>query len=75
MKLHQTLFSWIKDFKELWEKLSFFVSYNWDFCVQDDEEQNKGEVNRMNDANEDNVTEQTHHIIIPSYGAWFDYNR
>uniref|UniRef100_A0AAQ4S3J8 SWI/SNF related, matrix associated, actin dependent regulator of chromatin subfamily c member 2 n=1 Tax=Gasterosteus aculeatus aculeatus TaxID=481459 RepID=A0AAQ4S3J8_GASAC len=23
---------------------------------------------------EDNVTEQTHHIIIPSYGAWFDYN-
>ncbi|XP_024114209.2 SWI/SNF complex subunit SMARCC1 isoform X1 [Oryzias melastigma] len=41
---------------------------------KDDEEQNKGEVNRMNDANEDNVTEQTHHIIIPSYGAWFDYN-
>nr|CAD7206360.1 unnamed protein product [Timema douglasi] len=23
---------------------------------------------------EDNVTEQTHHIIIPSYSAWFDYN-
>lgn len=23
---------------------------------------------------EDNVTEQTHHIIIPSYAAWFDYN-
>uniref|UniRef100_A0A8C4LBA9 SWI/SNF related, matrix associated, actin dependent regulator of chromatin subfamily c member 2 n=1 Tax=Equus asinus asinus TaxID=83772 RepID=A0A8C4LBA9_EQUAS len=22
----------------------------------------------------DNVTEQTHHIIIPSYAAWFDYN-
>ncbi|XP_070535822.1 LOW QUALITY PROTEIN: SWI/SNF complex subunit SMARCC2-like [Ptychodera flava] len=21
-----------------------------------------------------NVTEQTHHIIIPSYAAWFDYN-
>uniref|UniRef100_A0A8C7XH87 SWI/SNF related BAF chromatin remodeling complex subunit C2 n=1 Tax=Oryzias sinensis TaxID=183150 RepID=A0A8C7XH87_9TELE len=41
---------------------------------RDDEEQNKGEVNRMTDANEDNVTEQTHHIIIPSYGAWFDYN-
>ena len=24
---------------------------------------------------EDNVTEQTHHIIVPSYSAWFDYNR
>jgi hypothetical protein len=23
---------------------------------------------------EDNVTEQTHHIIIPSYASWFDYN-
>ncbi|XP_046658694.1 SWI/SNF complex subunit SMARCC2 isoform X2 [Homalodisca vitripennis] len=26
------------------------------------------------DGVEDNVTEQTHHIIIPSYSAWFDYN-
>nr|XP_014341290.1 PREDICTED: SWI/SNF complex subunit SMARCC2 isoform X2 [Latimeria chalumnae] len=26
------------------------------------------------DLHEDNVTEQTHHIIIPSYAAWFDYN-
>ena len=24
--------------------------------------------------NEDTVTEQTHHIIVPSYSAWFDYN-
>uniref|UniRef100_A0A1Q3EY50 Putative chromatin remodeling factor subunit n=1 Tax=Culex tarsalis TaxID=7177 RepID=A0A1Q3EY50_CULTA len=23
---------------------------------------------------EDNVTEQTHHIVVPSYSAWFDYN-
>ncbi|XP_046577111.1 SWI/SNF complex subunit SMARCC2-like [Haliotis rubra] len=23
---------------------------------------------------EDNLTEQTHHIVIPSYSAWFDYN-
>ena len=23
---------------------------------------------------EDTATEQTHHIIIPSYAAWFDYN-
>uniref|UniRef100_A0A8C6MKH9 SWI/SNF related, matrix associated, actin dependent regulator of chromatin subfamily c member 2 n=1 Tax=Nothobranchius furzeri TaxID=105023 RepID=A0A8C6MKH9_NOTFU len=41
--------------------------------LQDDEEQGKGEVNRL-DASEDNVTEQTHHIIIPSYASWFDYN-
>ena len=27
-----------------------------------------------NDLLEDQVTEQTHHIIIPSYSAWFDYN-
>uniref|UniRef100_A0A1A8M5V6 SWI/SNF related, matrix associated, actin dependent regulator of chromatin, subfamily c, member 1a n=1 Tax=Nothobranchius pienaari TaxID=704102 RepID=A0A1A8M5V6_9TELE len=40
---------------------------------KDDEEQGKGEVNRL-DASEDNVTEQTHHIIIPSYASWFDYN-
>ncbi|KAL5010359.1 hypothetical protein ScPMuIL_012664 [Solemya velum] len=26
------------------------------------------------DDGDDNVTEQTHHIIIPSYTAWFDYN-
>lgn len=41
---------------------------------QDDEEQSKTEFNRLMDASEDNVTEQTHHIIIPSYSAWFDYN-
>ena len=23
---------------------------------------------------DDNVTEQTHHIIVPSYSSWFDYN-
>lgn len=27
-----------------------------------------------NDDQEDNVTEQTHHIVVPSYSAWFDYN-
>uniref|UniRef100_A0A8C4NHU1 SWI/SNF related BAF chromatin remodeling complex subunit C2 n=1 Tax=Eptatretus burgeri TaxID=7764 RepID=A0A8C4NHU1_EPTBU len=26
------------------------------------------------DQLEDNVTDQMHHIIIPSYAAWFDYN-
>uniref|UniRef100_A0A673MUN9 SWI/SNF related, matrix associated, actin dependent regulator of chromatin, subfamily c, member 1a n=1 Tax=Sinocyclocheilus rhinocerous TaxID=307959 RepID=A0A673MUN9_9TELE len=45
----------------------YFASYLfWD-------EQGKTEVNRLIDS-EDNVTEQTHHIIIPSYAAWFDYN-
>ena len=24
---------------------------------------------------DDNVPEQTRHIVIPSYAAWFDYNR
>ena len=28
----------------------------------------------QNELLEDLVTEQTHHIIIPSYAAWFDYN-
>ena len=23
---------------------------------------------------DDTATEQTHHIIVPSYSAWFDYN-
>ncbi|NXK44038.1 SMRC2 protein, partial [Chauna torquata] len=34
----------------------------------------KGEQTKNPDLHEDNVTEQTHHIIIPSYAAWFDYN-
>ncbi|CAL8382390.1 unnamed protein product [Boreogadus saida] len=34
----------------------------------------KGEPVKASDLHEDNVTEQTHHIIIPSYAAWFDYN-
>ncbi|XP_061838801.1 SWI/SNF complex subunit SMARCC1-like isoform X1 [Nerophis lumbriciformis] len=41
---------------------------------KEDEDQSKAEVSRLMDASEDNVTEQTHHIIIPSYSAWFDYN-
>ncbi|KAM6394922.1 LOW QUALITY PROTEIN: SWI/SNF complex subunit SMARCC2 [Rhynochetos jubatus] len=43
-----------------------------------DEEENgtgsKGDQAKNPDLHEDNVTEQTHHIIIPSYAAWFDYN-
>ncbi|MGH0118459.1 UNVERIFIED_CONTAM: hypothetical protein FKN15_054311 [Acipenser sinensis] len=41
---------------------------------KEEEEQGKAEVNRLIDSSEDNVTEQTHHIIIPSYASWFDYN-
>lgn len=33
-----------------------------------------GTSNTKNDDQEDNVTEQTHHIVVPSYSAWFDYN-
>ncbi|XP_056618595.1 SWI/SNF complex subunit SMARCC1 isoform X2 [Triplophysa dalaica] len=40
---------------------------------KEDDEQDKTAINRLIDS-EDNVTEQTHHIIIPSYAAWFDYN-
>uniref|UniRef100_A0A3B3QHJ6 SWI/SNF related BAF chromatin remodeling complex subunit C1 n=1 Tax=Paramormyrops kingsleyae TaxID=1676925 RepID=A0A3B3QHJ6_9TELE len=43
-------------------------------CPLQDEDEGKTEVNRLLDHGEDNVTEQTHHIIIPSYAAWFDYN-
>ncbi|XP_064203824.1 SWI/SNF complex subunit SMARCC1b isoform X2 [Anguilla rostrata] len=39
-----------------------------------DEDEGKGEMGRLLDSGEDNVTEQTHHIIIPSYASWFDYN-
>uniref|UniRef100_A0A672Z6T6 SWI/SNF related, matrix associated, actin dependent regulator of chromatin subfamily c member 2 n=1 Tax=Sphaeramia orbicularis TaxID=375764 RepID=A0A672Z6T6_9TELE len=38
------------------------------------ESRKKGGKKGLMDASEDNVTEQTHHIIIPSYAAWFDYN-
>lgn len=49
-------------------------------CVFKQEEEEgspsvKGEPVKGTDLHEDNVTEQTHHIIIPSYAAWFDYNR
>lgn len=37
-------------------------------------ESNTQEFVAKNDDQEDNVTEQTHHIVVPSYSAWFDYN-
>uniref|UniRef100_A0A8C2THX9 SWI/SNF related BAF chromatin remodeling complex subunit C1 n=1 Tax=Coturnix japonica TaxID=93934 RepID=A0A8C2THX9_COTJA len=42
--------------------------------TQEDEDPNKGDQSRSIDPGEDNVTEQTNHIIIPSYASWFDYN-
>lgn len=38
------------------------------------ENSNTQEFPSNRDDLEDNVTEQTHHIIVPSYAAWFDYN-
>uniref|UniRef100_A0AAY4B482 SWI/SNF related, matrix associated, actin dependent regulator of chromatin, subfamily c, member 1b n=1 Tax=Denticeps clupeoides TaxID=299321 RepID=A0AAY4B482_9TELE len=38
-----------------------------------DEEEGKLDYGRL-DTGEDSATEQTHHIIIPSYTSWFDYN-
>ncbi|XP_054462680.1 SWI/SNF complex subunit SMARCC1b [Anoplopoma fimbria] len=43
-----------------------------DFPGRDDEE-GRGEIPRLSEV-EDNITEQTHHIIIPSYTSWFNYN-
>uniref|UniRef100_A0A1A7WDD2 SWI/SNF related, matrix associated, actin dependent regulator of chromatin, subfamily c, member 1b n=1 Tax=Iconisemion striatum TaxID=60296 RepID=A0A1A7WDD2_9TELE len=42
-----------------------------DFPGREDEDGR--EVPRLSEG-EDNVTEQTHHIIIPSYTSWFNYN-
>lgn len=43
-----------------------------DFPGRDDED-GRGEIPRLSEG-EDNITEQTHHIIIPSYTSWFNYN-
>ncbi|XP_026202881.1 SWI/SNF complex subunit SMARCC1b [Anabas testudineus] len=43
-----------------------------DFPGREDEE-GRGEIPRLLEG-EDNITEQTHHIIIPSYTSWFNYN-
>uniref|UniRef100_A0A8C9ZYD4 SWI/SNF related BAF chromatin remodeling complex subunit C1b n=1 Tax=Sander lucioperca TaxID=283035 RepID=A0A8C9ZYD4_SANLU len=37
------------------------------------DEEGRGEITRLSEG-EDNVTEQTHHIIIPSYTSWFNNN-
>lgn len=39
-----------------------------------DLEKEEGKEQQDKDDMDDNVTEQTHHIIVPSYSSWFDYN-
>uniref|UniRef100_A0A7N8Y6Z1 SWI/SNF related BAF chromatin remodeling complex subunit C1b n=1 Tax=Mastacembelus armatus TaxID=205130 RepID=A0A7N8Y6Z1_9TELE len=38
-----------------------------------EDEEGRGEIPRLSEG-EDSITEQTHHIIIPSYTSWFNYN-
>lgn len=38
------------------------------------ENSNTQDFANKDDGDDSNVTEQTHHIIVPSYSAWFDYN-
>jgi len=40
----------------------------------EDGKDGKDEVDEKKKEEEDTATEQTHHIIVPSYSAWFDYN-
>ncbi|CAF4355853.1 unnamed protein product, partial [Rotaria socialis] len=39
-----------------------------------DDQQIQGDSNQVKKYNDPEACEQTHHIIIPSYSAWFDYN-
>lgn len=53
--------------------------FNFKFCdnLQEEEEKKPEDdeaETKKKDEKESNVTEQTHHIIIPSYSSWFDYN-
>ncbi|KRT79087.1 hypothetical protein AMK59_7765 [Oryctes borbonicus] len=41
---------------------------------EDSQTGKNSDTNTQDDGQEDNVTEQTHHIIVPSYSSWFDYN-
>ena len=40
----------------------------------EDQGDEKDETDEKKDNVEDSVTEQTHHIVVPSYSSWFDYN-
>ncbi|UJR38223.1 hypothetical protein I4U23_030896 [Adineta vaga] len=39
-----------------------------------DDQQIQGDSNQIKKFNEPDACEQSHHIVIPSYSAWFDYN-
>ncbi|CAF1501460.1 unnamed protein product, partial [Adineta ricciae] len=39
-----------------------------------DDQQIQGDSNQMKRFHEPDACEQTHHIVVPSYSAWFDYN-
>ena len=39
-----------------------------------DDQQIQGDSNLTKRFNDPEACEQTHHIVIPSYSAWFDYN-
>lgn len=39
-----------------------------------DDQQIQGDSYQIKKFHEPEACEQTHHIIIPSYSAWFDYN-
>ncbi len=39
-----------------------------------DDQQIQGDSNQIKKFNDPEACEQTHHIVIPSYSAWFDYN-
>ena len=46
-----------------------------DLDEADVEKEEKPEVEKEEkEDQEENVTEQTHHIVVPSYSSWFDYN-
>ena len=39
-----------------------------------DDQRIQGDSNQGKRFNDPEACEQTHHIVIPSYSAWFDYN-
>lgn len=43
------------------------------YLDMDNQEPEKQETAQLSEP-EDTATDQTHHIIVPSYSAWFDYN-
>ena len=48
--------------------------FNGDDVKGEGDEITEEPVKEKEDEDDDKVTEQTHHIIIPSYSSWFDYN-